>query len=425
MNPQNKENRPLKVMAFGIGAFTQGVLHVLKQDGAEVSTYLTRDYAHYSPSIEGETFLAEMHPNPCQLLRDKEIDFIIPMSIDWILSDWASEFLSMNIPVFSPIHDGMNLERDRNFSRRLCEKYNIPFPDSFVAGNRLEAEKIIKNNPKPYVIKNTLCSPTSPIHTIICESAEDTLKWLENIDYAEGVFLQEYMGRQEAGHIALISNGEIYSLVTNQEYKRAFNGNMGIVAGAPLGGIVEIDTEDKYGLAKTLLHPILPWFREVGFNGPVQVTAIRRDNKWWVLEYNVRIGVTCGPMILRMLENPLDVLWNVVRNKKLEIKFKKEIKYGCSLTLAGFGYPYVEVNGPKLPVQLLEKLTCDAWWNEVDVDIKGNMFMTGHRIVDVIGYGSYLNQALQQCYENIKKIKCVGSYYRTDIGETLWPPESD
>ena len=43
--------------------------------------------------------------------------------------------------------------------------------------------------------------------------------WLKNLDYAEGVFLQQYVGCAEAGHIALVSGGEIYSLATNQEYK--------------------------------------------------------------------------------------------------------------------------------------------------------------------------------------------------------------
>ena len=42
--------------------------------------------------------------------------------------------------------------------------------------------------------------------------------------------MQEYLGRAEGGHIALVSGGEIHSLFTNQEYKYAFNGNMGIVA---------------------------------------------------------------------------------------------------------------------------------------------------------------------------------------------------
>ena len=291
-----------------------------------------------------------------------------------------------------------------------------------MAKNRLEAKNILASHQKPFVIKNPLCSPTSPIHTIICETNEDTTSWLDTIDYAEGVFLQEYMGKREAGHIALISGDEIYSLVTNQEYKRSFNGNMGIIAGAPMGGLVEMDPDDKYGLAKELLTPLLPWFREVKFHGPVQVTAAYHNKKWYVLEYNVRIGVTSGPMILEMLENPLDVLWNVVNNKEVHIKFNHKKRFGCSLTLAGYGYPYTQVNGPNLPVRIFEDFDCHVWWNEVAADSKGKLFSTGHRIADVIGLAETMEQAIDKAYRNIQKIKCLNSYYRTDIGKSLWPP---
>ncbi|MGA1869668.1 MAG: phosphoribosylglycinamide synthetase C domain-containing protein [bacterium] len=416
---------PLKVMAFGVGAFTHGILHVLKQNNALVSTYLTRDYAHYSPSLEGETYHSEVYPNPCTLLKQKEIDLVIPMSIDWMLKDWATELLAMEVPILSPIGEAMKLERDRDFAKRLGKQLGIPFPRSFVARNRLEAENILDAHARGYVIKNTLCSPTSPVHTILCETAEDTRKWLEQVNYAEGIFMQEYMGRREVGHIAFVNNGEVISLVTNQEYKRAFNGNMGIVAGAPLGGLVEQDPGDKYGLAEHLLQPLLPWFRDVNFKGPVQVTAIMKNDQWYVLEYNVRLGITSGPMILQMLENPLEVLWNVACNRKVEIKFKPEMHYGCSLTLAGYGYPYVTVVGPHLPIQITGDLTCGVWWNEVDIDNKGQLFMTGHRIADIIGLAPTLEQAISIAYDNIRKIRCVGSYYRTDIGKSLWPPGSE
>ena len=63
-------------MAFGVGAFTQGVLKVLREDGAEVSTYLTRDYAHYPPSLEGPTFTHTEFPDPCELLRSHPVDVV-------------------------------------------------------------------------------------------------------------------------------------------------------------------------------------------------------------------------------------------------------------------------------------------------------------------------------------------------------------
>jgi phosphoribosylamine-glycine ligase len=316
----------------------------------------------------------------------------------------------------------MRLERERDFGRELCEKYGVSFAESHVAQNRLHALQILDDHPNAYVIKNPLCSPTSPVHTIICETIEDTRSWLDRLDYAEGVFLQEYLGPCEAGHIAFVSHGEIYSLVTNQEYKRAFNGNMGIIAGAPLGGLAEQDPDDKYGLARELLHPLLPWFRETDFHGPVQVTACQRDGKWTVVEYNVRLGVTCTPLILGMLERPLDTLYKVMNNKLLDISFREDRPFACSLTLAGYGYPYIQVSGPSLPVELNDSISCDLWWNEVDADKNGELFMTGHRIADFIAFGDNVEQAIAKAYDNIRKVRCLSSYYRTDVGETKWPP---
>jgi phosphoribosylamine-glycine ligase len=316
----------------------------------------------------------------------------------------------------------MRIERERDFARKLCARFKIPFPKAHVARNRLEAERILARHPRPYVIKNPLCSPTSPIHTIICESIEDTRAWLRQVDYEEGIFLQEYLGRAEVGHIVLVSGGEIYSLVTNQEYKRAFDGNLGIVAGAPLGGLVELDPADKYGLARELIEPLRPWLRESRFHGPLQVTAIRRHDQWHVIEYNIRVGVTSGPMILRLLHNPGEVILRTALNRKLDPAFRSRARFGCELTLAGYGYPFVQVRGPQLPLEVTGAFDCDVWWNEVARTDEGRLVATGHRIADVIALGPTLEAAIARAYANIRKIRVLGSYYRTDIGKSLWPP---
>jgi phosphoribosylamine-glycine ligase len=316
----------------------------------------------------------------------------------------------------------MRIERERDFARELCQKFKIPFPRAHVARNRLEAEELLACHPQPYVIKNPLCSPTSPIHTILCETLEDTRSWLKQIDYAEGVFLQEYLGRREVGHIALVSGGEIYSLVTNQEYKRAFAGNMGMVAGAPLGGLVQKDPEDQYGLARELLHPLRPWFRKVRYHGPIQVTAVYHNDAWHVIEYNIRIGVTSGAMLLRLLANPVDTLLATAQNRKVDLQFTAGKEFGCSVTLAGYGYPYVHIRGPQLPVEVTGDLDCDVWWNEVASDGNGGLLSTGHRIADVVAFGATLDEAITTAYHNLRKIRSLGSYFREDIGRSLWPP---
>jgi phosphoribosylamine-glycine ligase len=444
--PQSQK-QVTSAMILGVGSFAHSIGQSLADAGANVSTYLTRNYGHYSPTLVGPTFSSSTHPSPLPLIHEKKIEVVIPQSIDWATQPWADELVKSGVGIFSPTGEAMRIERERDFARELCAKFKIPFPKSFVASNRIEAEKILAMHPQPFVIKNPLCSPTSPVHTILCETVADTRAWLRHVNYAEGVFLQEYLGRAEAGHIALVSGGEIYSLVTNQEYKYAFNGNLGIVAGAPLGGIVERDENDKYGLARELLHPLLPWFRKVNYHGPIQVTAIKvgqasslsservsassrnRTSKmpvprWHVIEYNIRIGVTSGPMILRMLKNPAEIVLATARNEKLKLEFNDKLNFGCSLTLAGYGYPFTQVRGPQLPLEVDGKFDCDVWWNEVARGADGKLFSTGHRIADVIALAPKLDAAMARAYANIRKIRVVGSYFRTDVGQSLWPPGS-
>ena len=412
----------VNAMILGVGSFAHSLGTALADGGAVASTYLTRNYGHFSPTLVGKTFSRDAFPSPVPLLRENKVDVVIPQSIDWATQPWAKELVGSGVGIFSPTGAAMRIERERDFARELCAKFKIPFPRSFVASNRIEAERILEQNPRPFVIKNPLCSPTSPIHTVMCETVADTRAWLRNVNYAEGVFLQEYLGRAEAGHIALVSGGEIHSVVTNQEYKYAFNGNLGIVAGAPLGGLVERDENDKYGLSRELIHPLKPWLSESGFNGPLQVTAIKRGGKWHVIEYNIRIGVTSGPMILRMLKNPAAVVLATARNEKLKLAFNERLNFGCSLTMAGYGYPFTQVRGPQLPLERDGEFDCDVWWNEVARGADGGLIATGQRIADVIALAPTLKSAIAKAYANIRKIRVVGSYFRTDVGQSLWPP---
>ena len=428
-------------MILGVGSFAHSIGQALADAGANVSTYLTRNYGHFPPSLVGPTFSRDTFPSPVPLIKENGVEVVIPQSIDWALAPWAEDLLQSGAGIFSPTREAMRIERERDFARKLCTDFKIPFPQAYVASNLLAAEKILAKHPQPFVIKNPLCSPTSPIHTILCEAVEDTRAWLRHVNYAEGVFLQEYLGRAEAGHIVLVSGGEIYSLVTNQEYKYAFNGNQGVVAGAPLGGLVEKDPGDKYGLARKLIHPLLPWLRAAKFNGPLQVTAVKVGQvssrspsqkksetgkmlvpRWLVIEYNIRIGVTSGPMILRMLKNPAEVVLRTARNEKLDPQFEPGLNFGCSLTLAGYGYPFIQVRSPHLPLEVDGKFDCDVWWNEVARGADKKLMSTGHRIADVIALAPKLDSAIARAYANIRKIRVVGSYFRTDIGKSLWPP---
>ena len=417
----------MRVLILGVGSFAHGAMGNFQRTGDEVGCYLTRDYGHFGAKSTGKTWVSAAVPSPLPVIHEFQPHLIVPMSIDWYQQPWRADLVDCGAPILSPIGTAIKIELERDYAKELCRQYGVPFPKSYFARNHAAALRILENFPAAYVLKNPICGPASPIHTIVCESMEETKSWLDALNYRDGVFLQEYLGNAEAGHFVAIWGGEILSLATNQEYRRAFSQNLGPIAGAPLGGILEQDPEDRYGLAKALIHPLRPWFQKENFKGILQVTAVKKDNTWHAIEYNVRLGVTSGNMLLGMLQEPSAFLWSIVNNEKPTLRFKPNKTYSCSLTLAGYGYPFEVPYVPKFPIELLGSVDCDLWWNEV-VEWNTRLYSAphhtpqkGHRIADLIHYSDDVNEAIHGAYENIKKIKNFGSYYRSDIGQSLWP----
>ncbi len=95
------------------------------------------------------------------------------------------------------------------------------------------------------------------------------------------------------------------------------------------------DTEVRYGLARQLIHLLKPWLQASGFNGILQVTGMQHEEVWHAIKYNVRLGVTTGALLLRMLRNPLKVLGQIVRDEPATPLWHPDRAVGVSLTLAG------------------------------------------------------------------------------------------
>jgi len=128
-------------------------------------------------------------------------------------------------------------------------------------------------------------------------------------------------------------------------------------------------------------------------------------------------------MILRMLENPADAVCRTARNRKLELRFRNGVNFGCSLTLAGYGIRSPRCAGHTAPGHPAP-LDCDVWWNEVARGADNRLMSTGQRI----GTSSPWHQRPgrhRRAYVNIRRIRVVGSYYRTDIGKRFGRPEND
>src|ERR1700722_155468 len=106
-------------MVLGVGSFAHSIGQTLADAGANVSTYLTRNYGHFSPALVGETFSRDTFPSPVPLIREKKIEVVIPQSIDWAMQSWAKDLTKSGVGIFSPTGEAMRIERERDFAREL------------------------------------------------------------------------------------------------------------------------------------------------------------------------------------------------------------------------------------------------------------------------------------------------------------------
>jgi len=132
-------------------------------------------------------------------------------------------------------------------------------------------------------------------------------------------------------------------------------------------------------------------------------------------------------MLLRMLCDPVDTPRRTAIDVPLVIGTRDGLRFGCSVSVLSFGYPYEELRGPEMPVEIDDGIDCDLWWNDVACAEDGTLRTTGRpsRIADVVAFGPELRTAVDRAYANVGRVRAGGSYHRLDIGTSLWPPGSE
>src|SRR5215472_322343 len=80
--PSRKRTKKIagNVMVLGVGSFAHSIGTALADAGANVSTYLTRNYGHFSPRLVGKAYSKEAYTDPITLVRGNKIDTVIPQS---------------------------------------------------------------------------------------------------------------------------------------------------------------------------------------------------------------------------------------------------------------------------------------------------------------------------------------------------------
>ena len=363
-------------------------------------------------------------------------DFILEQNIDLIvigpekpLVDGLVDYLEkFNIQVFGPNKLASQLEGSKIFTKKLCQKYNIPTANFGIFQNRIDAHKFLNKSKYPTVIKADnlasgkgvyICNDQSEAHLAVDEIFDG------KFGEAKNLLVEEFLSGEEMSFF-IISDGKTFkNFGTAQDHKRVLEGDKGKNTGgmgaySPSRLITE-ELEQK--IIENIIKPTLRGLSELGtiFKGFLYAGLMINNNEPYLIEYNVRMGDPECQTILPKLETDLiDILEACCRGNLQDINIKWKNKKSLCVVLCSNGYPdKFEKNVEIVNIQKIKSDDENFLFHAGTIRKNEKIYAIGGRVLNFVSLSDNFNLSRQNITRNLKKLNWDGGFYRKDIGHKV------
>ena len=360
-------------------------------------------------------------------------DFIILNKIDLIvvgpekpLVNGIVDFLKKNkIKVFGPCKDASQLEGSKIFTKKLCEKYNIPTAKFGIFEDNDNASKFIEKTTYPLVVKADGLASGKGVY--ICKDKSEAKIAIKEVfdgkfGEAKNILIEEFLEGEEMSYFIITDGKTIKNFETAQDHKRVLEGDLGKNTGG-MGAYSPsrmINRELEKKILKKIINPTIDGLKEIGINyrGFLYAGLMIVKNEPYLIEYNVRMGDPECQTILPKLNSDLLEIFIACCNEeldKIEINWHNE-KSLC-VVLCSIGYP--EKFKKNILIEHLPKIKMkknEYCYHAGTMKNKDKIYATGGRVLSFVCLSKSFSNARFQIFNLIKSLKWAGGFFRKDIG---------
>ena len=338
------------------------------------------------------------------------------------LVDYLEKF---KIKVFGPNKLASKLEGSKIFTKRICEKYNIPSAKFGVFENINEANNFLKKSNHPIVIKADNLASGKGVY--ICENLNESYNAVKEIfdgkfGIANNVLIEEFLKGEEMSFFVISDGISIKNFDTAQDHKRVLEGDKGKNTGG-MGAyspsrLIEKQLEKK--ILSKIIKPTLKALKDLGteYKGFLYAGLMIIDNEPYLIEYNVRMGDPECQTILPKLKTDICEIFLACCNKKLkETEIKWSDKKSLCVVLCSKGYP--ENYKKKVEIENLGKIELnyeDYLFHAGTLEKEGKIFSIGGRVLNFVSLSNEFINARENVNKYLNKLNWTGGFYRKDIG---------
>lgn len=328
--------------------------------------------------------------------------------------------------VFGPKKQAAMLEGSKEFAKDFMKRHNIPTAAYEVFGDDefdKAAEYIKEKGNYPVVLKADGLAGGKGV--LIPESEEEALEALKELkegslsDAASRLVIEEFMTGEEASVFA-ICDGDNYKVIGNaQDHKRINEGDTGLNTGG-MGAyspapIVTKELLEK--VEKEIIEPTVSGMNSEGnpYQGILYVGLMITENGPKVVEYNCRFGdPECQVIVPAMKSDLLEVIIACTEGRLEETDIELDDLYRCTVVMVSGGYPQNYEKGKEITG--LQKVNNGIVFHAGTKLENGKLLTNGGRVLNIVGEGSTLQEAIDNSYAQVEKISFEKSFYRRDIG---------
>jgi len=338
----------------------------------------------------------------------------------------ADRLREAGLAVFGPNASGARLESSKAFAKTFMQRNDIPTAPFSIVHSMDEAEAALARWKAPVVIKASGLAAGKGV--VVAESLEEARtachQFLVERTFGEAgttVVVEQKLVGEEVSVLALTDGARCFVLPSAQDHKRALEGDQGPNTGG-MGAYspAPVFTESLAREVRTrILEPTLSGLlaENIMFRGVIYVGLMMTAHGPEVLEYNVRFGDPETQAILPRLQG-LDLgrlLLDVARGELESEEPVPTIGACACIVAAARDYPRQGSRGAPITGVEAALATGALVFHAGTMMDKGQLLTAGGRVLDVVGTGNTLPEALKVAYQGLEHIHFDGVRYRRDI----------
>ncbi len=358
-------------------------------------------------------------------ILENEIKIII-VGPEKPLVDGLENFLNKyKIKVFGPNKLASKLEGSKIFTKRLCEKYNIPTAKFGVFENEKKALDFFENCNYPTVVKADGLASGKGV--FICENKSQSILAVKEIfsgkfGFANNVLIEEFLKGEEMSFF-IISDGKTYKKFgTAQDHKRVNEGDQGKNTGG-MGAYSPSRLESKKldeKILNKIISPTLKGLKELGtsFKGFLYAGLMIIKEEPFLIEYNVRMGdPECQTILPKLKTDFGSIIEACVTEKLSSLNLKWSDDKSLSIVLCSNGYPdeykkNIEIKNLNNIILEKDEFIFHAGTEENN----SKVFSNGGRVLNFVIKSNNFKDCRDRAIKLIKRLNWDNGFYRKDIG---------